>query len=124
MNGIKPKQFKSVVAEQHQEFRTAQQQDAEEYLRYLLERISNSTPPGVDDPTTTLKFKMETRFEDVASGMVRYTDKEEVVLGIPVHEVCLLSSAASRRLLGIDVSHGEEGRRNGAAFPCQPGGID
>ena len=38
MNGIKPKQFKRVVAGRHHEFSTAKQQDAEEYFRLALLR--------------------------------------------------------------------------------------
>lgn len=92
LNGVKPKLFKTVVAGNHVDFRTAQQQDAEEYLRYLVEQITKNTPTGIEDPTIPLKFKMESRFEDLASGQVRYGDKEEVVLSLPVREVCCFHS--------------------------------
>ncbi|PIO75083.1 UBA/TS-N domain protein [Teladorsagia circumcincta] len=67
MNGIKPSQFKRVVAGNHPEFSSSRQQDAEEYVR----------------------FKMESRFEDIASTMVRYTDREETVLAVPVPKAAI-----------------------------------
>ncbi|VDO20429.1 unnamed protein product, partial [Haemonchus placei] len=82
LNGIKPSQFKRVVAGNHPEFSSSRQQDAEEYVRFLLDKISSNTPVEVNDPTLSLKFKMESRFEDIASSMVRYTDREETVLAV------------------------------------------
>ncbi|VDL73570.1 unnamed protein product [Nippostrongylus brasiliensis] len=84
LNGIKPSQFKRVVAGAHPEFSSAKQQDAEEYVRFLLDKISSNTPVDAQDPTLSLKFKMESRFEDIASTMVRYTDREETVLAVPI----------------------------------------
>ncbi|KAK6059889.1 hypothetical protein COOONC_02457 [Cooperia oncophora] len=90
MNGIKPSQFKRVVAGNHPEFSSSRQQDAEEYIRFLLDKISSNTPVEVHDPTFSLKFKMESRFEDIASSMVRYTDREETVLAVPVPKVAAI----------------------------------
>ncbi|VDM57326.1 unnamed protein product [Angiostrongylus costaricensis] len=84
MNGIKPSQFKRVVSGTHPEFSSSRQQDAEEYVRFLLDKISSNTPVGVHDPTLSLRFKIESRFEDIASAMVRYTDREETVLAVPI----------------------------------------
>ncbi|KAK6021858.1 UBA/TS-N domain protein, partial [Ostertagia ostertagi] len=89
MNGIKPSQFKRVVAGNHPEFSSSRQQDAEEYVRFLLDKISSNTPVEVHDPTLSLKFKMESRFEDIASTMVRYTDREETVLAVPVPKAAI-----------------------------------
>uniref|UniRef100_A0A0K0CZ92 Ubiquitin carboxyl-terminal hydrolase n=1 Tax=Angiostrongylus cantonensis TaxID=6313 RepID=A0A0K0CZ92_ANGCA len=84
MNGIKPSQFKRIVSGTHPEFSSSRQQDAEEYVRFLLDKISSNTPVGVHDPTLSLRFKIESRFEDIASAMVRYTDREETVLAVPI----------------------------------------
>ncbi|VDN38397.1 unnamed protein product [Cylicostephanus goldi] len=56
LNGIKPSQFKRVVAGNHPEFSTSRQQDAEEYIRFLLDKISSGTPVEVRDPTLSVKF--------------------------------------------------------------------
>lgn len=84
LNGIKPSQFKRVVAGSHPEFSSCRQQDAEEYVRYLLDKISLNTPMDAHDPTLSIRFKIETRFEDISSSMVRYTDREEIVLAVQI----------------------------------------
>ncbi|KAK6728645.1 hypothetical protein RB195_005968 [Necator americanus] len=89
LNGIKPSQFKRIVAGSHPEFSSSRQQDAEEYVRFLLDKISSNTPVEVRDPTLSVKFKMESRLEDIASGMVRYTDREETVLAVPIPKVAI-----------------------------------
>ena len=38
-DGIKPFQFKNLVGKGHPEFQTGQQQDAQEYFFYLLEKM-------------------------------------------------------------------------------------
>ncbi|CAJ0592736.1 unnamed protein product [Cylicocyclus nassatus] len=106
LNGIKPSQFKRVVAGNHPEFSTSRQQDAEEYIRFLLDKISSGTPVEVRDPTLSVKFKMESRFEDIASGMVRYTDREETVLAVPIPKAA------------IRAPENEGGRSNVALTDC------
>lgn len=84
-----------------------------------MEKISSQTPSSASDPTMSLKFKVwlsrvlsvpnrtqnflyqgsicfkilqtEIRFEDVASGCVRYSDREEVLLPLPVPKVSVQS---------------------------------
>ncbi|CAI4223100.1 unnamed protein product [Auanema sp. JU1783] len=85
-NGISPKVFKRIAAGNHSEFSTARQQDAEEYIRFLFDRISSHTSNEKEDPTMSFKFLLETRFEDLGSGCVRYTDKDEYILGLPVRK--------------------------------------
>ncbi|KHJ97456.1 UBA/TS-N domain protein [Oesophagostomum dentatum] len=118
LNGIKPSQFKRVIAGNHPEFSSSRQQDAEEYVRYtlktlptcntfsanriicallsvyrfLLDKISSNTPVEAKDPTLSVKFKMESRFEDIASAMVRYTDREETVLAVPIPKAAIRAS--------------------------------
>ncbi|KAL6730239.1 hypothetical protein Aduo_001225 [Ancylostoma duodenale] len=105
-NGIKPSQFKRVVAGSHPEFSSSRQQDAEEYVRFLLDKISSNTPVEIRDPTLSVKFKMESRFEDIASAMVRYTDKEETVLAVPIPKAA------------IRAEDGEGGRSSVALTDC------
>ncbi|ETN73653.1 hypothetical protein NECAME_00741 [Necator americanus] len=56
LNGIKPSQFKRIVAGSHPEFSSSRQQDAEEYVRFLLDKISSNTPVEVRDPTLSVKY--------------------------------------------------------------------
>ncbi|CAD6189869.1 unnamed protein product [Caenorhabditis auriculariae] len=84
LNAIKPRQFKLVMAEKHREFATARQQDVEEYIRFLFERIKTNTPEDVLDPSYAFRFKLENRFQDVSSGKVRYSENDEVLLHLPI----------------------------------------
>lgn len=86
-NSIKPLQFKRVAAGNHREFSTSKQQDVEEYIRFLFEKISEFSKDGILDPTDSLKFQTWNRFEDVASHKVRYTSQEEVILRLPIPEL-------------------------------------
>ncbi|CAL2028774.1 unnamed protein product [Caenorhabditis brenneri] len=86
-NSIKPLQFKRVAAGNHREFSTSKQQDVEEYIRFLFEKISENTRDPMLDPTDSLKFQTWNRFEDVATQKVRYTSQEEVILRLPIPEL-------------------------------------
>uniref|UniRef100_A0A1I7TET2 Ubiquitin carboxyl-terminal hydrolase n=2 Tax=Caenorhabditis tropicalis TaxID=1561998 RepID=A0A1I7TET2_9PELO len=86
-NNIKPLQFKRVAAGNHPEFSTAKQQDVEEYIRFLFEKISTNSKNEVIDPTDSLRFQTWNRFEDVATQKVRYTEQEEVILRLPIPEL-------------------------------------
>ncbi|CAJ0572391.1 unnamed protein product, partial [Mesorhabditis spiculigera] len=88
-NGIKPTQFKRVAGANHPEFQTAKQQDAEEYVRYIIEKISSNTPAGTPDPTLAVKFNKEERLQDVNTGSVRYTNQEETILSLPVPKLAM-----------------------------------
>ncbi|EPB68766.1 UBA/TS-N domain protein, partial [Ancylostoma ceylanicum] len=92
-NGIKPSQFKRVVAGSHPEFSSSRQQDAEEYVRVFATCLFD-------------RFKMESRFEDIASAMVRYTDREETVLAVPIPKAA------------IRAEDGEGGRSSVALTDC------
>ncbi|PIC52819.1 hypothetical protein B9Z55_002766 [Caenorhabditis nigoni] len=85
-NHIKPLQFKRVAAGSHPEFSTAKQQDVEEYIRFLFENVSKQNQNEDIDPTDSLRFQTWNRFEDNASGKVRYTEQEEVILRLPLPE--------------------------------------
>ncbi|GMR53680.1 hypothetical protein PMAYCL1PPCAC_23875, partial [Pristionchus mayeri] len=88
-NGVKPTQFRKVVGRGHVEFSTCKQQDAEEYLRHLMDKISTNLPWTFGDPNSALRFKQQVRLVDEASGHIRYTDKEEYVLALPIPKTSL-----------------------------------
>ncbi|CAD5207649.1 unnamed protein product [Bursaphelenchus okinawaensis] len=81
-NGIKPLQFKKIAGEGHPEFSTAKQQDAEEYIRHIFNKVENLllSPNPVDQ----YRFKVVKRFEDVASHKVRYQDNDEYILSLSI----------------------------------------
>lgn len=53
--GIKPSTFKSLIGENHPEFKTQKQQDAFEFLLYLLDKIDNEFGLNLNKP---MKFLM------------------------------------------------------------------
>ncbi|CCD72002.1 Ubiquitin carboxyl-terminal hydrolase [Caenorhabditis elegans] len=83
-NHIKPLQFKRVAAGNHRDFSTSKQQDVEEYIRFLFEKIAENSRTEVIDPTDSFKFKAINRFEDRGTRRVRYTDQEEMLIRLPI----------------------------------------
>ncbi|TKR93788.1 hypothetical protein L596_008183 [Steinernema carpocapsae] len=78
LNGIKPYQFRRVAGKEHPEFKTSKQQDVEEYLRHICELMEQSS--YTPNPVDAIRFQTENRFEDIASGQVRYNDREDTIL--------------------------------------------
>uniref|UniRef100_A0A0R3RG58 Ubiquitin carboxyl-terminal hydrolase n=1 Tax=Elaeophora elaphi TaxID=1147741 RepID=A0A0R3RG58_9BILA len=83
-NGIKPVQFRKIVSRGNTEFSSSRQQDADEYIRLLFDRIDDflKKPKPVD----AVRFKLEQRLEDNATNRVRYRYTEEVVLSLNIPE--------------------------------------
>ncbi|KAK4048706.1 ubiquitin C-terminal hydrolase Ubp14 [Microbotryomycetes sp. JL221] len=84
--GIKPSMFKSLIGKDHVEFSTMKQQDAGEFLTYLLETIRRSikNQPEAVDPTKVFGFRLEQRVECLECHGVRYKLSDEELLPIPV----------------------------------------
>jgi len=83
-NGIRPIVFRRLAGRGHAEFSTAKQQDAEEYIRHLFDKIDANTTEGAVNPVDAFRFRMVTRFEDCQSGHVRYNNREETILSVPI----------------------------------------
>ncbi|GAA5953514.1 hypothetical protein JCM21900_006188 [Sporobolomyces salmonicolor] len=83
--GIKPSQFKALVGKDHAEFSTMKQQDAGEFLAYLLEFIRRaSKQQGTEDPTGAFGFAMEERLQCAECGGVRYKTQAQELLPVQV----------------------------------------
>uniref|UniRef100_A0AC34RNK7 Ubiquitin carboxyl-terminal hydrolase n=1 Tax=Panagrolaimus sp. JU765 TaxID=591449 RepID=A0AC34RNK7_9BILA len=82
-NGFKPTQFRRIVGRGHPEFSTARQQDAEEYLRHLFDKIDDNVTGDVN-PVDALRFQIETRLLDCSSGYARYSEKEDTILSLQI----------------------------------------
>ncbi|CAI2296626.1 unnamed protein product [Caenorhabditis sp. 36 PRJEB53466] len=100
-NGIRPRQFKRTAAGNHPEFSTAKQQDTDEYIRHIIEKVSTNNRD--DDPTDALKFTTWTRFEDCATQKVRYSVHEEVALHLPVTDALLVPIPESEGRFSVDM---------------------
>lgn len=87
--GIAPKMFKSLVAANHPAFSTMQQQDALEYFTYLLEYIERAEvirPSWIQqaNPISSFQFYLQERIQCGTSGKVKYTNRVENYLSLPV----------------------------------------
>lgn len=83
--GIAPATFKSLVGRGNEEFSTMRQQDAFEFLVYLLTKISeNAKANKLHDPTHVFNFETEQRLECVNCHKVRYRTEDQENLAIPV----------------------------------------
>ncbi|CAH0398212.1 unnamed protein product [Chilo suppressalis] len=81
--GVSPQMFRQLVGRGHQEFSTKRQQDAHEFYLHLLtlmERNSRHKP----NPADCLKFSVEERIQCTESNGVRYTQRPEHHLPLPV----------------------------------------
>lgn len=95
VNGITPRAFKKVFANKHSLFSTAEQQDAQEYLLFLLKEIhrrvcgAGGNPQSMDvtqDPTLLFDFVVEERRACAKCQAVEYKHRGETTLqlGVPV----------------------------------------
>ncbi|KAJ9476857.1 Ubiquitin carboxyl-terminal hydrolase 14 [Pseudozyma hubeiensis] len=91
--GIRPSMFKALVGKGHEEFSTMRQQDADEFLKYLVGIVqkenrkvasSDSSSP-TEDPTTVFGFGLEQRLECNTCHKVRYSvERQDAGLSLPV----------------------------------------
>ncbi|CAG8630491.1 11437_t:CDS:10 [Funneliformis caledonium] len=84
-DGISPAMFKALIGKDHDEFSTMRQQDAHDFLQYLItiiERKEHNNPEN--DPTNIFKFTAQQRLQCLECKRVRYTENSESIISIPV----------------------------------------
>ena len=72
LRGITPRAFKKLFANGHVDFSTGHQQDAQEFLLFILKEFSRRMPSGVADPSRIVEYVQEERQECSACHGVRY----------------------------------------------------
>uniref|UniRef100_A0A183CAR3 Ubiquitin carboxyl-terminal hydrolase n=1 Tax=Globodera pallida TaxID=36090 RepID=A0A183CAR3_GLOPA len=82
--GIRPATFRRIVGRGHSEFSTAKQQDVEEYVRYLFEKIDACSAPISNNPVDAFRFRLVTRFVDELSNCVRYSFRTDTILSVAI----------------------------------------
>ncbi|EPQ32473.1 uncharacterized protein PFL1_00668 [Pseudozyma flocculosa PF-1] len=91
--GIRPSMFKALVGKGHEEFSTMRQQDADEFLKHLVDFIKreNRRLPAAaaaapaNDPTAVFSFGLEQRLQCNSCKKVRYSvEAQDAGLGLPV----------------------------------------
>merc|ERR1719447_2767846 len=83
--GIKPTMFRQLIGKGHHEFSSNRQQDAQEFFLHLvtlMERAHKKT--NSQAPVTSLQFMAEDSTQFRASGQVRYKQRKEEYLPLPV----------------------------------------
>ncbi|EPY26229.1 cysteine peptidase, Clan CA, family C19 [Strigomonas culicis] len=85
-NGVGLRSFKKVFAQQHPEFSSGLQQDAQEYFLYLLEELRRHvrTATGTTYPYEMFDFLIEHRLQCSNCRKVRYTKEKESCLSLPI----------------------------------------
>ncbi|EJU05917.1 ubiquitin carboxyl-terminal hydrolase 14 [Dacryopinax primogenitus] len=90
--GLKPSMFKALIGKSHPEFSTMRQQDASEFLTYLLQLLRrDGQRKSVDasmEPPHIFEFGTEQRLQCKKCNGVRYrVDENEIVgINVPVRE--------------------------------------
>ena len=87
-DGIRPMLFKSLIGKGHEEFATMRQQDAEEFLSYLLKVLQQHARRAgrvnEDEPFHIFRFGMEQRLQCGECSRVRYRVDEQYTVIVPV----------------------------------------
>ncbi|XP_072040059.1 ubiquitin carboxyl-terminal hydrolase 5-like isoform X2 [Amphiura filiformis] len=81
--GIAPRMFKSLVGRGHPEFSTNKQQDAQEFLLHLVNIVERNSV-GSNNPCDCFKFEVEEKIQCVQSKNVRYKNKTDYLLALPI----------------------------------------
>lgn len=115
-DGVRPQLFKTLVGKDHPEFKTGQQQDAREYLQYVLEKVVKAEKQAkASNPGKMFEFKMTKRLQCTKCNHVKYkesTERELIVQapvassvekGTPVGlKDCLLAHFAEEKIDGLE----------------------
>lgn len=91
--GIKPNMFKALVGRGHEEFSTMRQQDSEEFLQHLIQRLRQQAKqkglPEEREATEIFKFGLEQKLAcNECKGVRLKVDKaDSISLPVPVKEI-------------------------------------
>lgn len=86
---IRPSMLRYVIGRGHHEFATSRQQDAFEFLTYLLTQISRAAQEDrIDDPSRALEFTTERKIRCKKCDGVRLVDEpqENLSINVPIRE--------------------------------------
>ncbi|KAH6581014.1 hypothetical protein BASA61_009275 [Batrachochytrium salamandrivorans] len=87
--GVPPLMFKDIIGRGHSEFSTMRQQDAQEFLQYLLTTTEQKEHASGNDPSKVFRFNLEQRIQCLECEQVRYKTDSSSSLILPVPaQVC------------------------------------
>lgn len=100
--GVKPSQFKALIGRGHEEFSTMRQQDSEEFLQHLIDRLraeAKRQGRGEDVEATRLfRFGMEQRLQCTECKRVGYKSEAVDLASLPVEAVDLGTNGDGKKL--------------------------
>ncbi|CAI4037297.1 hypothetical protein SMKI_02G1670 [Saccharomyces mikatae IFO 1815] len=89
-NGIKPTTFKKCIGQNHEEFSSNRQQDAMEFLTFLLDLLDRKFfsigSSGASNVNDLVRFIMEDRLQCNKCGKVKYSYEPAEAIQIPLEE--------------------------------------
>ncbi|CAI1911808.1 hypothetical protein SEUBUCD646_0D02690 [Saccharomyces eubayanus] len=89
-NGIKPSAFKKCIGQNHEEFSSNRQQDAMEFLTFLLDSLDrkffSDNSAGASNPNDLMRFMMEDRLQCNKCGKVKYSYEPAEAIQLPLKE--------------------------------------
>ncbi|XP_072281089.1 ubiquitin carboxyl-terminal hydrolase 5 [Pyxicephalus adspersus] len=82
-DGIAPRMFKSLIGKGHPEFSTNRQQDAQEFFLHFINMVERNCRSSTN-PNEVFRFLVEEKIKCLASQKVKYTQRVEYILQLPV----------------------------------------
>lgn len=84
--GIRPQMFKTLIGTGHREFSSNRQQDAQEFFLHLMNLIDRTehNSPDTENVVDLFRYQVEEKIQCVISKKVRYSEKPELLLTLPV----------------------------------------
>lgn len=84
-NGIRPKSFKKCIGQGHEEFCSDRQQDALEFLTYLIDKLDQKIfTNDFENPNNLMKFMMQDKLQCNKCKKVRYTSEPCKAIQVPL----------------------------------------
>lgn len=81
--GISPRMFKALVGKGHPEFSTNRQQDAHEFFLHFINMVERNCRSS-ENPNLAFRYVAEERFHCLASSRVKYTQRVDYIMQLPV----------------------------------------
>ncbi|EEB05625.1 ubiquitin carboxy terminal hydrolase Ubp14 [Schizosaccharomyces japonicus yFS275] len=83
-DGLRPFMLKDIVGKGHEEFSTGRQQDAYEFLLYLLKKVKTAKDESGLDMSSMVSFTTEQRLQCLGCNRARYSKIETESLALPI----------------------------------------
>ena len=83
-NSISPIHLRSAFGFRHSEFSSTRQQDAQEYLLHVLNKVDTNLKFSGNNPCTIFRFQLEERLECLQTHSTQYSTRDEFILSLTI----------------------------------------